>query len=259
MRRQGRVEHKYIVPKSLLGELRSALAPYVVHDEFCAARPDRQYTVRSIYYDNRQLACYFEKVDGFRLKKKLRIRGYDRPGPDSMVFLEIKRKQEDFISKSRAGVRWDRVRELFPGHGQQAALPFEPGSKEAEAAGRFLYNYYRRRMLPTVLVAYEREAFYSRFDPLLRLTFDRNVRSRIYPELASLYEDREMKFLIPGQFIFEVKFYMSLPFWARDVIRRLDLVRLAFSKYATGIDVHRREKKLWLGVGHTVEFPGAAS
>ncbi|MFO7650858.1 MAG: hypothetical protein R6X13_05910, partial [bacterium] len=86
-----------------------------------------------------------------------------------------------------------------------------------------------------------------------------NVRSRIYPELGSLYEDREMKFLVPGHFIFEVKFYMKLPFWVRDVIRRFDLVGLAFSKYATGIEVHRREKKLWLGVGHTVEFPGTVS
>ena len=113
----------------------------------------------------------------------------------------------------------------------------------------------RRRMLPTVLVAYEREAFYSRFDPLLRLTFDRNVRSRIYPELASLYEDREMRFLAPGHFIFEVKFYLHLPRWVGDVVRRFDLQRQAFSKYSTGIEIHRVDQKHLRGAGHTVEFP----
>lgn len=255
MPRPGRLEYKYIVPKSQLPALRAALAPYVCYDKFCSQRPGHEYTVRSIYYDNRRMACYFEKADGFRLKKKLRIRGYDQPEPDSLVFLEIKRKQEDFISKSRCPVRWDRLGDVFACYQRGSILPWEPGSQEAEAGSRFLYNYYRRRMLPTVLVAYEREAFFSRFDPLLRLTFDRNIRSRIYPELGSLYDDREMKFLIPGHFIFEVKFYLRLPLWVRQIVRRFDLVRLAFSKYATGIDVHRREKKLWLGVGHTVEFP----
>lgn len=251
----GRLEYKYVVPKSMVDDLRAALRPYVRHDGFCLTRPDRQYTVRSIYYDDRRFHCYDEKFDGFRLKKKLRIRGYNAESPDNTVFLEIKRKQEDFISKSRAPVRWDRIREVFPGYGAGTGpLPFEPGSREAEAAGRFLYNYYRRRMLPAVLVVYEREAFHGRFDPMLRLTFDKNVRSRLYPELRSLYCDRDTRFLIPGHFIFEVKFFMHLPRWVRDVVRSLDLQRQAFSKFSTGIETHRVEQKYIRGVAHTFEF-----
>jgi hypothetical protein len=254
----GRLEYKHIVPKSQIDALRDALKPWVLHDEFCAVRPEKEYTVRSIYYDNRRFRCYDEKYDGFRLKKKLRIRGYNTEHPDNTVFLEIKRREEDFISKSRAPVRWNRIREVFPGYGTgTSTLPFEPGTREAEAAGRFLYNYHRRCMLPVVLVAYEREAFHGRFDPMLRLTFDKNIRSRLYPELASLYSDRDTKFLIPGFFIFEVKFYLHLPSWIRDVVRCLDLQRQAFSKFATGIEVHCVEQKYLRGVGHTVEFPDA--
>ncbi len=251
----GRLEYKYVVPKSLLPELRAALRPYVCLDGFCASCAAKQYTVRSIYYDTRRFGCYDEKFDGFRLKKKLRIRGYNQPGPDSTVFLEIKRKQEDFISKSRAPVRWDRIEQVFAGYGPASELPFAPGSAEAEAAGRFLYNYYRRRMMPLVLVAYEREAFFGRFDPRLRLTFDRNIRSRLYPRLAELYVDRDLKFLIPGHFVFEVKFYMNLPQWVRGVVQRFDLQRTAFSKFGLGIEVHRVEKKELRNIGHTVEFP----
>ncbi|MEO0073952.1 MAG: polyphosphate polymerase domain-containing protein, partial [candidate division WOR-3 bacterium] len=174
----GRLEYKYLVPLSLIDRLRAAMMPYVCYDSFCLSRPQRQYTVRSVYYDNRRFDCYYEKFDGFRLKKKLRIRGYNRPEPDSVVFLEIKQKQEDFISKSRAPVRWDHLERVFASYGKTAPLPFEPGTAVADAASRFLYNYYRRRMLPAVLIAYEREAFHSRFDPTLRLTFDKNVRSR---------------------------------------------------------------------------------
>jgi len=261
----GRLEYKYVVPKSLLPELRAALRPHVCLDGFCESRAEKQYTVRSVYYDNRRFNCYGEKFDGFRMKKKLRIRGYNQPGPDSTVFLETKRKQEDFISKSRAPVRWDQIEQLFAGYGptrlpdcgQAAALPFAPGSPEAEAAGRFLYNYYRRRMMPVVLVAYEREAFFGRFDPKLRLTFDRNVRSRLYPQLAALYVDRDLKFLTPGHFVFEVKFHMNLPQWVRRIVQRFDLQRTAFSKFALGIDVHRVERKELRNVGHTVEFPGS--
>lgn len=256
----GRLEYKHIVPKSQADDLRNALKPWVLHDAFCAARPEREYTVRSIYYDNRRFRCYDEKLDGFRLKKKLRIRGYNTEHPDNTVFLEIKRREEDFISKSRAPVLWSRIREVFPGYGVGTSpLPFTPGSREAEAAGRFLYNYYRRRMLPVVLVAYEREAFYGRFDPMLRLTFDKNIRSRLYPELGSLYSDRDTRFLMSGYFVFEVKFYLHLPRWIRDVVRALDLQRVAFSKFATGIEVHCVERKNIRGVGHTVEFPDAVA
>jgi hypothetical protein len=251
-----RLEYKFLAHISLLPDIRAALRPWVRLDGFSAVRPDRQYTVRSIYYDTRRFHCYQEKFDGFRLKKKLRIRGYDAPGADSTVFLEIKYKQGDFIGKHRAPLRWDGIGRVFADHGSgRAGLPFAAGTKEADAAGRFLYNYYRRRMLPVVLIAYEREAFYSRFDSTLRLTLDKNVRSRLYPTLDSLYVDRDAQFVTPDQFVFEVKFYGCLPRWVNSLLTRFDLERLAVSKYGMGIDCQRREKKFQLGVGHTVEFP----
>jgi hypothetical protein len=252
-----RLEYKFIVPNGLVGALRQAMAPYVALDPFSAARPEHEYTVRSIYYDSRRFDCYEEKVEGFTLKKKFRIRGYDQPSPEGPVFLEIKRKREDFIYKTRARVRWGEIGSVFPGYGPDAVrLPFAAGSAEAEAAGRFLYNYHRRKLLPVALIAYEREAFYGRFEPNLRLTIDRNVRSRLFPTLASLYEDSDARFVLPGFFIFEVKFYMVLPLWVRLLVWRLGLVRSAFSKYSMGIDGQRLERKFFRGVGHTVEFPG---
>jgi hypothetical protein len=252
----GRLEYKFMVHKELIDELRTAMMPHVRLDEFSERRPEKQYTVRSVYYDNRRFDCYYEKFDGFRLKKKLRIRGYDTPQPDSIVFLEIKRRYEDFISKHRAPLRWDQIGSVFAGHGPKAGpLPFKPGSAAAEAASRFLYNYYRRRMRPTALTAYEREAFFGRFDPKLRITFDKNIRSRLYPSLDSLYCDRDTKFLIPGHFILEVKFYLNLPAWVRSWLTRFSLERRAFSKYATGVEVHRLERKFQRGVAHWAEFP----
>lgn len=254
----GRLEYKHLVPNSVISDLRRAMMPYVRPDAFCEKCLDKQYTVRSIYYDNRRFACYWEKFDGYRLKKKFRIRGYNKPGPDSVVFLEIKRRYEDFIAKSRAPVRWDQIESVFAGRGLNDAGVFQAGTAQAEAAGRFLYNYYRRRLFPAALIAYEREAFFGRFDPALRFTFDKNVRSRMFPALATLYDDRDARFLIPDHFIFEVKFYQFLPRWIPMLVQAFDLQRLALSKYAMGIDIHPLAKKLLRGAGHTVEFPNAA-
>ncbi len=250
-----RLEYKFLAHISQLADLRSALAPWVRLDSFTERRPDRQYTVRSIYYDTRRFHCYQEKFDGFRLKKKLRIRGYDTPAPDSKTFLEIKHKRGDFIGKHRAPLRWHQIGRVFGDYSPAIDLPFAPGTREADAAARFLYNYHRRRMLPVVLVAYEREAFYSRFDNTLRLTFDKNVRSRLYPSLDSLYQDRDAVHVMPEQFVFEIKFYGCLPRWVSSVLTRFDLERLAVSKFGMGIDRQRVEKKFLRGVGHTVEFP----
>lgn len=255
VRSTGRLEYKFLLPRTRAGELREAIRPYVCVDRFAESRPGRHYTVRSIYYDNRRFRCYDEKFDGLRLKKKFRIRGYDSERPDNLVFLEIKRKQGDFISKSRVPVSWAELGSVFPGYGSRPGpLPF-PAGDAAEAAGRFLYNYYRLKLIPSVLIVYEREAFFSRFDSSLRITIDKNVRSRLYPPLATLYSDRGVKFVMPDEFVFEVKFYGFLPQWLRSVLTWFDLERLAVSKYAMGIECQRVEKKFLRGVGHTVEFP----
>jgi hypothetical protein len=250
-----RLEYKFLVPITWLSDFRAFLKPYLMLDKFSAAQSEKQYTVRSVYYDTRGFKCYEEKIEGFMFKKKLRIRGYNTNEPDSIVFLEIKHKEQDFISKNRAPVLWQKIKDVFSDYHNHSILPFEPDTKSEDDARRFLYNYYQKKMMPVVLVAYEREAFYSRFDDTLRITFDKNVRSRLYPSLDSLYNDRGMKFVIPNHFVFEVKFYGGLPQWIHSVIYKFDLYRLAVSKYAMGIDCHNIEKKFTRGIGHTVEFP----
>lgn len=241
----GRLEYKFLVSIEQLNELRAAIKPYVCLDHFCEKQPEQQYTVRSIYYDNRRFDCYYEKFDGFPFKKKLRIRGYNEESDDNTIFLEIKYKNGDFIGKHRAGVKWCELASVFDTRTKNTS---------ADALARFLFHYYRRSMLPTALIAYEREAFFSRFDPRLRITIDKNVRSRLYPTLASLYVERSMKFVLPEYFVFEVKFYGTLPRWLQWLMTKFDLERLAVSKYALGIERHPMAKKFLLGIGHQFEI-----
>jgi SPX domain protein involved in polyphosphate accumulation len=245
-------EHKFLVSRGLIDDIRNEIKPYVNLDKHSASREQKQYTVRSIYYDTRRFKCYDEKIEGLCVKKKFRIRGYNTPEEDSVVFLEIKRKYEDFIAKNRAPFKWDEVKALFPKGGLDTQrIPFEESSKEGKDTRRFLYNYCQKKLLPTVLVIYEREAFYSKFDPSFRLTFDKNIRSLLYPSIDSLYVSQNLKYCLPRHFIFEVKFYRgSLPLWIRSILSRHQLQRLSISKYTTCIDSHRVARKFDRSLAH---------
>ena len=97
-----RLEYKFLVPFNRLAELREAIRPFVFIDEYADREKDKEYTVKSIYYDTMKLDDYRDKLAGIKIRKKLRIRGYNFRNSESTVFLEIKRKYENHIYKNRA-------------------------------------------------------------------------------------------------------------------------------------------------------------
>lgn len=250
-------EYKYLVPIELIDDIRNEMKPYVHLDKFSDLRKEKQYTVRSIYYDTTKLCCYREKAEGLRIKKKFRIRGYNSEKENSIVFLEIKRKYENFVAKNRAPLRWAQMKTLFSDQRfGTKEIPFEQNSEEEKNARRFLCNYYHKKLLPTVLVSYEREAFYSKFDATFRITFDKSIRSLLYPSLEFLYVD-EAKYVMPRHFILEVKFYRGFPYWVRSLITRYEMLRLSLSKYTICIDSHRILGKSCRRVSDIIPFYGS--
>lgn len=238
-----RFEYKYLVPGHLLTRLRRELLPYMEMDNFAKKHPAGEYTVRSIYYDTAQFTCYREKLEGLDVRRKFRIRGYDTLSDSSIIFLEIKRKQTNCISKNRAPLYYaDLPAVLDSGRVDDFILSFSGNGIEKKDAEKFLYYYYSRNLRPAVLVIYEREAFFGRFDPSLRITIDKNLRSIIYPDLNQLYCVEGSKPAMLDHFIFELKFYGTLPSWVRSLINRYNLYRRALSKYTMTLDSHREFK-----------------
>ena len=105
---------------------------------------------------------------------------------------------------------------------------FSNSLKDAE---KFLHHIYKRTLKPTVLVVYDREAYYSKFDHKLRLTFDKNLRYNLFPSMDKLYCDDNLKAALPGYFIFEVKFGHGFPNWLSNILTDFGLWRMALSKY----------------------------
>ena len=235
-----RYEYKYLVPNSLLGKIREEIIPFVKLDDFAKKHSDAQYTVRSIYYDSPQFSCYKEKIDGIKNRKKYRIRGYNKLSDQSITFLEIKHKNTNCISKSRAPLYYKNVSETLNSKKiEDFVLSFSGNGVEKKDAQKFLYYYNLKNLRPAVLVIYDREAYHGKFDPSLRLTFDKNLRSIIYPDLNELYEESKVKSVMNNHFIFELKFYGNLPSWIRTLISKYGFNRQSLSKYTMSLDKHQ--------------------
>lgn len=241
-----RREYKYLVPLAHMDDLRKDLAPYVDLDPFSKGEIRNEYTVRSIYLDTFKKECYHDKVIGEQVRKKYRIRGYNGVENDSLIFLEIKRKYYDTCSKNRAPLLSRNLSIFFASRDMNRyILSLSGNGVEKDDANRFLYYYYRKNLQPIVLIVYEREAFVGKFDPTLRLTFDKNIRSRYCTSLNMLHGDDCVK-AMAGAFVFEVKFHRGVPGWLQSVIRRHDVPRTSVSKYALCLDSLKRTPTTYL-------------
>ena len=234
----GRIEYKFLVPNSRLDDLRADLLPYVARDSMGGAEGSGAYTVRSIYCDTPRMQSYDAKADGLKVRSKFRIRGYGRPTPDSVVYLEIKKKYADFIEKHRAPLLHSDLESFLAAPDIDRHIIQSSGtSRERCDAERFVYHYCRYGLLPSALVVYDREAFLGRFDPTLRMTFDKALRRTVFPALETLYDEHALECMMPGTFTFEVKFFRSaLPAFVRSIITRHGLHRSSLSKYMICLD-----------------------
>jgi len=234
-----RLEYKYLVSKDAVPRLRKMLQPYVYSDQYSDQNADKQYTVRSLYYDTIHLDFYHDKIAGLKKRIKLRIRGYDELQPESITFLEIKRKNGPVISKSRAPVPYaELVKFINNGDAEssQAFLDrFQNGHNEAR---QFFFHLYKSNLKPTIKIIYEREAFYYKFSQKLRITIDKNLRSSLILNPEFLYEEQNVVYSMPRYSILEIKIFGDIPFWLQHIIAELQLRHQAISKYTICMDSH---------------------
>lgn len=239
-----RYEYKYIVNESKMEILRQMLLPFVNVDEFAETSGSNQYTVRSIYFDTPRFDNYFEKIDGIKNRKKVRLRGYDTEAPDNTVFLEIKRKYEIPIVKFRAPLKFVDALDMFEstkinGH----ILKHDKFPKGYENSQRFFFQVFSKNLRPVVLVTYEREAYLSKFDKTVRITFDKNLRSKDYPALDEIYTDKNLRRSLSKHFILEIKFNKHFPHWMAPIVARLGLHKQSASKYVICLDENKTVNK----------------
>lgn len=235
MDRFERKEYKYKVPLELMGRLRERVLVHMVHDSYCLDRENNSYPVHSIYFDTRRLLFYYEKISGTKLRKKLRIRAYDKSGPDGPAFLEIKRKINKTILKERAKVLLAETPNLT--NGAQLNLYKDANRNQRQTLDKFIYLVKQLALEPKALIVYDREAFLGIDDPELRVTFDLNVSSLSSPSVEEIFRSDNLRPFSQEWFILEVKFFGQMPIWIRSIIRDFKFRLQSLSKYCNGLEL----------------------
>ncbi len=228
-----RYELKYTIPRRQVEEIEAFIAPYCFQDEYSARCEDGFYRVNSLYLDSPELILLRTRLCGAQHRFNMRVRTYgDAPGLP--YFAEIKHKSGDTVRKTRAVIREPDLERALRG-------PELPGEDRRLAE-------YRRHVLaynvqPWVMTSYRRKAFISHCDDYARVTFDigleyapRDAFDPIPVRSEMIPSDVETLFDPETSVILELKCYTSyVPSWMLDLIRRFELRRRGFSKYAAGV------------------------
>lgn len=225
-----RFELKYVADRRLVESFRTQLAAKLDRDEHGV---DGFYPIWSCYYDTRDLRAYWEKIDGERFRRKLRIRHYG--GPEALteatpVWVEIKQRVNRVTQKRRVRLPYAEALRLCDGQEPRA---WEATDRAVIDEILVLIGQYQLR--PTMVVGYVREAYLGRDEESgLRVTLDSRVRARDRDlDLRSLSEHR---FIVqPHLSVVEIKVNERVPYWLTELVARNNLSITRISKYCQGI------------------------
>ncbi len=217
-----RVEKKYLLTEREREALLQKIAPMLVPDKYGHS------TISSLYLDTPDFRIIRASIEakecGHAYKEKLRLRTYGTPSEDSKTFLEIKKKYKGVVYKRRISLPHADAMEYIRG---VAKPPDSQIMREIDYA----MNYYAG-IRPAAVVSYERDAFFVRDLPALRITFDENVRYRA-DELDLTLGDHGKILLPKGFTLMEIKTDGAMPLWLSAALDECKIFPISYSKYGT--------------------------
>jgi SPX domain protein involved in polyphosphate accumulation len=236
-----RFELKYLLNQAQYQAMTGELAKYMVRDERGDAHG--RYLITSLYYDTADHQAYWDKLEGHRFRRKVRVRVYGREHvtPETLCFAEIKQRINKTLQKKRVILPYTQAAALC-GAGEAVT-----GEDEADQAtiDEIIYLYQTLQLQPACIVSYQRHAFEgSDQDPGLRITFDTQLKCRVHDLtlLSQGYADNQY-FLPPSQCVMEVKVNNRAPYWITDLISKYRCPLRRISKYCSALE----QAKLRLG------------
>ena len=240
MGRPFRSEHKFLIHHSIRNHFLERWGQHIIPDP--TSTQNGVSPVLSLYYDTPDLTFYHDKLSGFGLRQKVRLRTYGhRFQPGQVTYLEIKQRSNDRIRK----IRW-RI-------GDFDRRFLNPASWDLDAcdqSGPFGILLHRHRLRPAAQVWYQREAFASLQQPDLRITFDSCVTAMFpgeqFSHMLSTYHGRTI--LPDGHLILEFKCTHGLPAWVTAATIAAELQERPIPKYVLAVDSLRLLESTPVGV-----------
>ena len=227
-----RHELKYHISESKAEAIIQFIKPYIQPDRYCKLHRSRDYPIVSLYLDSGDLQLCKESLGGHKNRFKLRIRSYTDE-PDYPRFLEIKRRINTIIMKSRARVMDHDVPTLLA----CSPLPSQNYTADTETINQFQLYMNNIRARPAVLIRYTRQAYEGGMENRVRVTFDRELAYHVtsLPEVRLAGGAWQRNSYTLGGVILEVKFTAHYPVWLGRMVKFFNLRQQSISKYASSI------------------------
>lgn len=184
---------------------------------------NREYKIRSLYFDNLQDKVLMEKLNGLKHREKFRIRFYNDNA--SFIRLEKKIKNNNLCAKFSEKISKEQCISIL--NGDIDFLKYSGKELFIE-----LYTKMKEELLkPRVIVDYTREAYIYKAGNV-RITFDKSIRTGLYGK--NLF-DENLPTVAPIDnrvIVLEVKYDEYLPQIIQDIIQTNNRRPTAISKYA---------------------------
>lgn len=211
-----RYEKKYLLSPQQYGRLWAELEAYIEPDEHPHS------TVCSLYYDSADFALIRHSIDAPVYKEKLRVRSYNVPGAQDMVFVELKKKFKGVVYKRRVEM------------GAAAAAAYLEGAASAPENSQMMreldWFLKENSISKKMFIACDRNAFRAKDNHELRVTFDRDIRWRD-TELELTAGSHGAPLLEDDQVLMEIKSPGAMPMWLARMLSEQGLFPQGFSKY----------------------------
>lgn len=211
-----RHEYKYIL-NAKEDAMLSHIAEGII-DRDKNADENGKYVIRSLYFDTIDDICLHENINGCDPRWKYRIRYYNND--TTYIVLEKKSKVNGMTKKESIRISDEMVDQLIQGNADGLA----------SINGVFAAEFFENRLLPKVIVTYEREPFIY-FAGNVRVTFDRSISSSIQFDCFLRGDYVQRPVMESGRQIMEVKWDEVLPYFIKNSLKVSELTWTAYSKY----------------------------
>ena len=213
-----RYENKYLLDPRQYQRLPELLGEHMEQDQYGL------HTICTLYYDTDDYAIIRRCLEKPKFRQKLRLRSYGVPAPNSVVYLELKKKMNGITYKRRVPLHLSETRDYFLNGRQPAG--------EGQIFREIDWYVNQMPLRAKVLVCYERIALFGLEDPNLRVTIDANIRWR--EDHLSLDKGDHGRLLFqPPAYLMEIKTLHALPVWLARGLSKEKIYPVSFSKYGT--------------------------
>ena len=240
-----RHEAKYIIPMSMVPEIREFIMPFCNPDPNGSGNPP-EYVITTMQLDTSNLSLHHAKGEEAIARFKLRARTYGLDGK-SPIFVELKRKVKGVVVKSRARIPREKwCKELILNPYRMLDVEFR-SPKEEYSFLEFVRLTRQIGATPKVLIRYTRESYISHVDDYARVTFDRNLlcqpadtwdnwgEGRRWRQMdTNMVQDKDYHF---SGVVLELKAMSNVPEWIVELVEKFDLARTGNCKYSSSIGI----------------------